>query len=116
MKAKYIQPGNTIDYKNTGSSDITYGSIVPLGTARAGVAAALIPAGQTGALHLCGVFLMDKDNAAIALGAKVYYDPAADKVSATAPSKDGVSKDGVDVGICVAAAAASDLQAAVKIG
>ena len=49
MKAKYIQPGNTIDYKNTGSSDITYGSIVPLGTARAGVAAALIPAGQTGA-------------------------------------------------------------------
>ena len=102
MKAKYIQPGNTIDYKNTGSSDIAYGSIVPLGTTRAGVA---------GALHLCGVFLMDKDSAAIALGAKVYYDPAADKVSATAPSKDGV-----DVGICVAAAAASDLQAAVKIG
>ena len=84
---------------------------MPLGTTRAGVAAALIPAGQTGALHLCGVFLMDKDSAAIALGAKVYYDPAADKVSATAPSKDGV-----DVGICVAAAAASDLQAAVKIG
>ena len=111
MKAKYIQPCNTIEYKNTGSSDIAYGSIVPLGTARAGVAAALIPAGQTGALHLCGVFLMDKDTAAIALGAKVYYDPAADKVSATAPSKDGV-----DVGICVAAAAASDLQAAVKIG
>lgn len=48
MKAKYIQPGNTIDYKNTGSSDIAYGSIVPLGTARAGVAAAHIPAGQTG--------------------------------------------------------------------
>lgn len=111
MKAKYIQPGNTIDYKNTGSSDIAYGSIVPLGTTRAGVAAALIPAGQTGALHLCGVFLMDKDSAAISLGAKVYYDPAADKVSATAPSKDGV-----DVGICVAAAAESDLQAAVKIG
>lgn len=40
MKAKYIQPGNTIDYKNTGSSDITYGSIVPLGTTRVGVAAA----------------------------------------------------------------------------
>lgn len=110
MKAKYIQPGNTIDYKNTGSSDIAYGSIVPLGTTRAGVAAALIPAGQTGALHLCGVFLMDKDKAAIALGAKVYYDPASDKVSTTATS------DGVDVGICVAAAAASDLQAAVKIG
>lgn len=71
----------------------------------------LSPPGRPGALHLCGVFLMDKDNAAIALGAKVYYDPAADKVSATAPSKDGV-----DVGICVAAAAASDLQAAVKIG
>lgn len=110
MKAKYIQPGNTIDYKNTGNSDIAYGSIVPLGTTRAGVTAALIPAGQTGALHLCGVFLMDKDDAAIALGAKVYYDPAADKVSATAPS------NGVDVGICVAAAAANDLQAAVKIG
>ena len=48
MKAKYIQPGNTIDYKNTGSNDIAYGSIVQLGTTRAGVAAALIPAGQTG--------------------------------------------------------------------
>ena len=111
MKAKYIQPGNTIDYKNTGSSDIAYGSIVPLGTARAGVAAAHIPAGQTGALHLCGVFLMDKDTAAISLGAKVYYDPAALKRSRTTPSKGG----GV-VGSCVAAAAASDLQAAVKIG
>lgn len=112
MKARYIQPGNTIDYKNTGSSAITYGSIVPLGTARAGVAAADIPAGQTGALHLCGVFLMDKaTTAAIALGAKVYYDPATDKVSATAPEKNGV-----DAGICVAAAAAADLQVAVKIG
>ena len=111
MKARYIQPGNTIDYKNTGSSAITYGSIVPLGTARAGVAAADIPAGQVGALHLCGVFLMDKDSAAVTLGAKVYYDPATDKVSASAPAKDGV-----EAGICVAAADAAALQVAVKIG
>jgi len=82
MKATYYQRGETLDYTPTES--VEAGAVVPIGT-RIGVAAEAIPAGQLGHLHVVGVFAMTKANTEeIKQGAAVYYDAAAEAITATA--------------------------------
>lgn len=58
-KASYWQRGETLDYKNTGSSTIEANTVVEL-TGRVGIAGTDIAPGAEGDLHVCGVFEFDK--------------------------------------------------------
>lgn len=117
MKAEFIQPGNAIDYKNTGSDPIKYGSIVKLGADRVGIAASDIPAGELGTLHLCGVFSCKKAAAAVTLGAKLYYSEANDVVTtaSSTPGEGSTSTANTPVGWAVTAAAADAATVLVKL-
>ena len=57
-KASYWQRGETLDYKNTGSSTIEANTVVEL-TGRVGIAGTDIAPGAEGDLHVCGVFEFD---------------------------------------------------------
>ena len=70
MTAKYWQKGEVLDYK--ASAAVKNGEVVSLGT-RIGVAGEDIAAGETGHLHVVGVFEMEKDTGAMTMGAAVYY-------------------------------------------
>lgn len=107
MKVEYIQTGHNLDYVNTGETLITAGELVIIGEICA-IAACTIPPGEKGVVSTNGVWLMPKDDAEISAGAKVYYDSDADEISATEGSN-------TFVGIAVAAAAAGDTSAAVRL-
>ena len=77
-KAEYWQRGESIDYKNTGSSAIEANSVIVLGK-RVGVAGMTIQPG----LHVKGVFRFEKDDSEITAGAEVYVT-AAGKMTTTA--------------------------------
>lgn len=116
MKATFIQPGNSIEYKNSGSNKIVYGSIVKLGSDRVGIAASDIAAGEVGTLHLCGVFTCPKVTGAVTIGTKLYYLEASDALTTSASQT--VGQDTVNnnpVGWAVAAAASGDESATVKL-
>lgn len=53
---KYIQNGDYIDYLNETGADIPANEVVVLGTDRAGVSEARIPAGEVGTVSLVGVY------------------------------------------------------------
>ena len=73
-KASYWQRGETLDYKNTGSSTIEANTVVEL-TGRVGIAGTDIAPGAEGDLHVCGVFEFDKTGTdAITFGQPVYFD------------------------------------------
>ena len=99
-KASYWQRGETLDYKNTGSSTIEANTVVEL-TGRVGIAGTDIAPGAEGDLHVCGVFEFDKTGITDAAdngetgGSKVAYTPA---------------------GFAAKAAAAGDAKVLVKIG
>lgn len=82
MSATYLQRGESLDYKNTTSSTIEYGTIIAIGT-RVGVAAADIPAGEVGAIDVEGVFEMPKAADEISMGDDLYYDSSAKNVTTT---------------------------------
>ena len=82
MKATYYQRGETLDY--TAAKKLEAGDVVSLGS-RIGVAAEPVSAGQVGHVHVVGVFAMTKANTEeIKQGAAVYYDAAAEAITATA--------------------------------
>lgn len=106
MKAAYVQQGAALDYKATEA--VRNGGVVSLET-RIGVAAGDIPAGGTGTVHVEGVFRLDKASGeALSMGAAVYYDAAADAITATAGSN-------VPAGYAAAPAAANDATVLVKL-
>ena len=106
MKAIYYQRGETLDHFPT--ENVENGAVVVLGT-RIGVAAAPISAGEQGAVHMVGVFAMTKaDGEAIDQGTAVYYDSAADAITAT---EDG----NTPAGYAAASAAATDATVLVKL-
>lgn len=108
-KANYVQPGNCIDYTNSGSDKIAAGDIVSL-TTRIAVAAADIKAGEVGAVMTEGVFELPLTaSTAVTLGAAVYYVASTGKVTTTAT-------DNIPCGWCVKAAASGDATVKVKIG
>ena len=106
MKAIYYQRGETLDYFPT--ENVESGAVVDLGT-RIGVAAAHILAGEQGAVHMVGVFAMTKaDGEAIDQGTAVYYDSAADAITATEGSN-------TPAGYAAASAATTDATVLVKL-
>ena len=105
-KAAYWQRGEAIDFPNTTEAAIEENQIVQIGN-RIGVAGTPIAPGETGSLHVFGVFEMPKDDAAITLGADVYFKD--DAITATKPS------GGVAVGYATEAAGADDTMVKVKL-
>ena len=116
MNARYWQRGETLDYTadeldSAGNTEkaVTNGQVVSLGN-RIGVAGNDIAEGATGALHVTGVYIMDKKaSEKITMGAPVYYDTAEDEITAT-------EKGNVPAGYAAATAEASDATVLVNIG
>lgn len=81
-KATYWQKGETVDYKNGTAAKIEAGTIINLST-RIGIAGTDIAPGEIGSVHVKGVFVIPKSNAALTLGAAVYFSAASGTVSAT---------------------------------
>lgn len=105
-KATYWQRGESLDYKNGTDVVIEENTIIAIGT-RVGVVGTYINPGETGSLHVCGVYEMPKTDAEeIELGAAVYFDGA--KITATAGSN-------TPAGYAVAKAEAADTVVLVKL-
>lgn len=105
MTAKYWQKGEVLDY--TATDKVANGEVVSLGT-RIGVAGEDIAAGETGHLHVVGVFEMAKATGAITMGAAVYYDTAEKNITATASGN-------VPAGYAAAPADSADTTVLVKL-
>jgi Uncharacterized conserved protein len=75
MSAVYIQKGEVLDYKNETTDVITASTIKKFGE-KVGVIGGNIPPGETGAIHMVGVYQMPKTNNAetVQLGQSVYFD------------------------------------------
>ena len=73
-KAAYWQRGESLDYKNSGNAVIEANTIIDLKT-RIGVAGTSINPGETGSVHVTGVYEIEKTvSGAIEMGAAVYFD------------------------------------------
>lgn len=105
-KAEYWQRGESIDYKNTGVTAIEANSVIVLGK-RVGVAGMKIQPGETGSLHVKGVFRFPKDGSEIEAGAEVYITSEG-KITTTASSN-------VAAGFATEAAAAAATSVLVNI-
>ena len=106
MKATYVQQGAALDYMATEA--VPNGAVVSLET-RIGIAAGDIPAGSSGTVHVEGVYRLAKASGEdLAMGAAVYYDAAADAVTATAAGH-------IPAGYAAAPAGANDTAALVKL-
>jgi len=107
MIAKYVYRGDVIDY--TPEADVAAGSVVVIGSI-IGITKLDIKAGQLGALALVGVFdIVKASGTAIAKGAKVYWNATAKQITTVATGN-------VYLGEAVAAAAAGDATARVRLG
>lgn len=83
MKATYWQKGETKDYKNGGSTLIEAGTVIALKN-RIGVAGTNIAVGETGSLHVTGVYEMAKKTGEAVLdGQMLYYDTTNSVVTTT---------------------------------
>lgn len=103
---KYVQPGNTIDFVNSGEAAIKSGDVVAVGN-HVGIAGSDIAIGEVGALAMEGVFEFEKDDAEISFGANVYLVDG--KVTATE------DEDSSCIGFAIAAASANDTTVRVKL-
>ena len=104
-KAAYWQRGESLDYKNTGTEVIEANTIVVLGT-RIGVIGTDINPGETGSVHVTGVYEIEKTSKeAITMGAAVYFDGT----GITAAT------GGTPAGYAAAAAEAADTVILVKL-
>ena len=106
-KAVYRFPGTVVPVANSGSDAIEPGDVVSL-TTRIGVAASLIPAGDTGNVHVVGVFTFPKASGAISQGDAVYFSTSTGKITKT--------NTDVPAGWATEAAASGDETVCVKIG
>lgn len=115
-KASYWQRGETLDYKNTGSSTIEANTVVEL-TGRVGIAGTDIAPGAEGDLHVCGVFEFDKTGTnAIAFGQPVYFDKTGITEAADNGQTSGSKVEYTPAGFAAKAALAGDTKVLVKIG
>jgi predicted RecA/RadA family phage recombinase len=110
MATNYQQDGRTIDYLNTGETEIQSGEAVVVG-ALVGVAHDDILAGLGGVLHMAGVFVLPKAAEAILTGQKLYL--AGGKVTAEAGE---ASAPNPLAGTAWADAEAGDESVAVRLG
>lgn len=105
MTAKYWQKGEVLDYK--ASAAVKNGEVVSLET-RIGVAGEDIAAGETGHLHVVGVFEMEKATSDVTMGAALYYSATDKKITTTASGN-------VPAGYAAAPAASADETVLVKL-
>ena len=106
MQARFIHDGKAIDFLS--SSDIPAGNVVIQGSL-IGVTKVDIKANILGALHVVGVYAVEKSNVAVPLGSDVYWDATAKKAVLTVT-------DNTLLGVAVADAAADDEVVRVRIG
>ncbi len=113
-KATYWQRGETLDYTNTGTETIEANTIIVFG-AHIGIAGTHILPGETGALHVTGVFEIPKtEKQALEMGTVVYFDGS----GVTAAENNGAAENPAVyplAGYIVQAAAADDAVALVKL-
>ena len=107
MKAAYWQRGEALDYKNTGTEKIEANTVIVLGS-RIGVAGMEISPGETGTLHVTGVYSMQKGGEEIAAGADVYFSESDGDITT---NSDGNN----NAGDSCEAASAADTAVLVKI-
>lgn len=124
--AEFWQRGEAIDYTNTSGSKIAANTIILLGS-RIGIAGGDIPAGETGSLHVSGVFEVPKEYAdsgkALTAGQEVQWDDSNSYFKAAVAQVVGTGGDAGKVtteaspvhGFVVAAAASADRTCLVKI-
>ncbi len=79
----YIEAGNTLDWTNSTTADVSSGDLVVVGDL-VGVASGNIAAGGEGVLLTAGVFEIPKDTTEIAQGKTVYFSSG--KATATSGS------------------------------
>jgi len=99
MATNYVQEGKALNYTPTGA-DVASGDLVIIGTI-AGVAKTDIADGETGAVHICGVFSLPKASGAVTQGAKLYWSSTNSNVTTTASGN-------TLIGVAAAAAASGD--------
>lgn len=108
MSAKYWQRGETIDY--TATDELANGDVVDLAT-RIGVAGDDIAAGETGTVHVVGVFEIPKATGAVTVGQALYWD----KTNKNITTAEGSSPANTPAGWAVAAAQSADATVLVKL-
>jgi len=124
VTAEYVQRGETLDYKNTGTDIIPADTVVTVG-GRVGVTGTEIKPGEVGSLHMVGVFRVPKSGeGAVEMGQDLVFDgtgaaPAAVTL-AVAESDEGAEDPtpaaiGVLMGYAAAPAQASDKTVLVKL-
>ncbi|PIQ84655.1 MAG: hypothetical protein COV75_01060 [Candidatus Omnitrophica bacterium CG11_big_fil_rev_8_21_14_0_20_63_9] len=99
MATNYVQEGKALNYTPSGA-DVASGDLVIIGTI-AGVAKTDIADGETGAVHICGVFSLPKASGAVTQGAKLYWSSTNSNVTTTASGN-------TLIGVAAAAAASGD--------
>ena len=73
-KAAFWQRGEALDYINTGTAVIEANTVITFG-GHIGIAGTDILPGETGSLHVTGVFEMPKTaDRAVGMGTDVYFD------------------------------------------
>lgn len=106
-KAAFWQRGEALDYINTGTAVIEANTVITFG-GHIGIAGTDILPGETGSLHVAGVFEMPKTaEGAVVMGTDVYFD--GDGITDT--KGDGT----VLAGYAAQAAAAGDTVILVKL-
>ena len=111
--AAYYQRGESLDYTNATASKIAANTVIAL-TGRIGVTGTDINPGETGSLHVTGVFEITKTGtAAITMGQTVYFDGT----GITDEADDGGSPatSYTPAGYAAKAAAADDTKILVKL-
>ena len=106
MKAIFFKTGETVDY--TATSAVSAGDVIALGNNRFGIAIYDIPAGDSDALTIVGVFSIKKAARQFAAGAHLYWD-AANQVVTDVAVENGY------IGRAYAAAASGDENAYVHL-
>ncbi|MCD8204714.1 MAG: DUF2190 family protein [Coprobacillus sp.] len=111
--AEYYQRGESIDYVNETDAKIEAGDIVEFGS-HVGVAGCPMEPGETGSLHMVGVFAMPKGSDAIEAGADVTYADGEVSAASSGDGDEGGSSASV-IGYAVEAATADDTTVKVKL-
>jgi len=106
MQARFLHDGKAIDFLS--SADIPAGTVI-VRDALVGITKLDVEANRLGALHVVGVFDVEKAAVAIPLGSKVYWDATSENACLT-------EKDNTLLGVAVSDAATGDAVVKVRIG
>ncbi|GHU50709.1 hypothetical protein FACS1894127_6330 [Clostridia bacterium] len=107
MNGTYVQKGESLDYVNKTGKTIIAGEALSLGS-RIGVAGTTMTDGQTGSVHVVGVFLFPKATGALVMGDPLYYDVQGGVITKTATGN-------IPAGYAAAPAVAGDQHVVVKL-